>query len=289
MENFSPRVLRCNTAADDLPSEGCRPIIVSGILLDAIAMLAYRHTDSLSRMSGIVVRVHWVSLMAGGVLVAAAGTVWALRNASEGNSTDDSVERLSESLSIQKKRLGESFYSVTIRQPAGPPRVDLGVHNPWKGQDAAGKPITVACSTCHASRPANFANRSPADLDEFHQDLAFAHGKVSCLSCHNPSDYDTLHLADGSTVEYSDVMTLCAQCHGPQTRDYHHGAHGGMTGYWDLSRGPRMRNNCIDCHDPHAPSFPAMKPTFKPRDRFLNDAVDAKKAEKGHSEEYHHE
>ncbi|NOZ41422.1 MAG: hypothetical protein GXP24_14535 [Planctomycetes bacterium] len=250
-------------------------------------------------MIGSVAKVHWVLLLAVGVLAAAAGTGWAWRNASEGNSTassDDKVGRLSESFSDRKKRLGESSYSglerklrgqrdkftITIRQPVGPPRVELRAPNSLQ----RGKPITVACSTCHASRPANFANRTPADLDEFHQDLTFAHGNVTCLSCHNPDNYDTLHLADGSSVEYSDVMTLCAQCHGPQTRDYRHGAHGGMIGYWDLSRGPRTRNNCVDCHDPHAPSFPAMKPTFKPRDRFLNSTIDAKK---GHSEVHPHE
>jgi hypothetical protein len=64
------------------------------------------------------------------------------------------------------------------------------------------------------------------------------------------------------------VMDLCGQCHGPQARDYAHGAHGGMTGYWDLSRGPRERNNCIDCHDPHAPAFPKVRPVFAPKDRF---------------------
>jgi len=155
-------------------------------------------------------------------------------------------------------------YAVTIRKPAGPPRVSLGA------VDATGQPATAACSTCHTTRPANLENRSQADLDEFHQTLGFAHGSVTCFSCHNPDDYDTLRLADGRSLPYTDVMTLCGQCHGTQMRDYRHGAHGGMNGYWDLSRGPRTRNNCIDCHDPHAPQFPAMQPTFKPRDRFLD-------------------
>jgi hypothetical protein len=96
-----------------------------------------------------------------------------------------------------------------------------------------------------------------------------AHGELACYACHNTNDADMLQLADSTAVEYSDVMTLCAQCHGTQARDYKHGAHGGMIGYWDLSRGPRTRNNCIDCHDPHVPEFPTMQPTFKPRDRFL--------------------
>ncbi|APZ93881.1 Doubled CXXCH motif (Paired_CXXCH_1) [Fuerstiella marisgermanici] len=99
--------------------------------------------------------------------------------------------------------------------------------------------------------------------------MKFDHGKISCLSCHNAEDYDALKLADGSRIEFSDVMTLCGQCHGPQMRDYEHNVHGGMTGHWNLAWGPREKNNCVDCHNPHSPQFPKMQPTFKPRDRFL--------------------
>jgi formate-dependent nitrite reductase cytochrome c552 subunit len=154
-------------------------------------------------------------------------------------------------------------FAVQIRKPAGPPRVVTAV------QDAHGALVTVACSTCHTTRPPNPENRTAKDLDEFHGGMAFSHGTVSCLSCHNPNDYDSLKLADGRRVEFTEVMTLCGQCHGPQLKDYEHGAHGGMNGYWDLTRGPRTKNNCVDCHHPHAPQFPKMQPTFKPRDRFL--------------------
>jgi hypothetical protein len=160
------------------------------------------------------------------------------------------------------------LFPVTIRKPLGPPQCLTGL------TDASGEPVSVSCSTCHAARKPNFENKVVGDLNEFHGSLAFAHGTVSCLSCHNAEDYDALKLADGSRIEFTDVMTLCAQCHGPQTRDYEHGAHGGMNGYWDLTRGPRTRNNCIDCHNPHSPQFPKMQPTFKPRDRFL-EKVDA--------------
>ena len=81
---------------------------------------------------------------------------------------------------------------------------------------------------------------------------------------------DALRLADGTRLDFPDVMTLCAQCHGPQMTDYGHGAHGGMTGFWDKSRGPQEKLNCIDCHLPHTPQFPKMQPTFKPKDRFLS-------------------
>ncbi len=155
-------------------------------------------------------------------------------------------------------------FPVSIRKPAGPPRVDTGLI------DLHGEPVMAACSTCHSTRPPNPLNRTSKDLDEFHGGMAFSHGAVSCLSCHNDQDYDTLKLADGRRIEFTDVMTLCAQCHGPQMTAYQHGAHGGMTGHWDLTRGPQVKNNCIDCHNPHAPQFPKMQPTFKPRDRFLD-------------------
>jgi hypothetical protein len=153
-------------------------------------------------------------------------------------------------------------HAVLVKAPSGPPGVNTG------RVDMHGKPVRVRCTTCHAVMPSNAANRHGSDLDQFHQGLTMAHGNLSCLSCHNPDNYETLRLADGRAVEFADVMTLCAQCHGPQARDYAHGAHGGMTGHWDLTRGPRQRNNCIDCHDPHAPAFPQVRPVFAPKDRF---------------------
>jgi formate-dependent nitrite reductase cytochrome c552 subunit len=163
---------------------------------------------------------------------------------------------------------GSEKFFVSIRKPSGPPRVYTGQ------KDLHGNPVTVSCATCHATRQPNPKNRTVEDLNEFHGNLNFGHGTISCLSCHNPNDYDALKLADGTRVEYTDVMTLCAQCHGPQMRDYQHNAHGGYNGFWDLSRGGQTKNNCVDCHNPHAPQFPKMQPTFKPRDRFL-DKVDS--------------
>ena len=155
-------------------------------------------------------------------------------------------------------------YATTIRKPAGPPQVLTGLTDPH------GNAVTVSCSTCHATRKPNLENKTVADMNEFHGSLKIAHGKVSCLSCHNGNDYDSLKLADGTRIEFTDVMSLCGQCHGPQMRDYEHNVHGGMNGYWDLTKGPRQKNNCVDCHNPHSPQFPKMQPTFKPRDRFLD-------------------
>ena len=165
-------------------------------------------------------------------------------------------------------------YAVTVRKPSGPPRIELS------GSDPQGRSGSVACSTCHAVRQSNFDNKTAATLDEFHQGMEFHHGNITCYACHNPNESDALRLADGSSVTYENVMTLCSQCHSKQADSFAHGAHGGMNGYWDLSRGPQMKNNCIDCHDPHVPKYPQMIVGFKPKDRF-NEPSNAEHQQEG--------
>ncbi len=152
-------------------------------------------------------------------------------------------------------------HPVTIRPGPATPQIDTGLRDPQ------GHPITTSCSTCHSTTTPNLDRNSAEDLIQAHAGLNYQHGKLTCLSCHNAKDYDTLHLADGRSVAFPDVMKLCAQCHGTAMRDYEHGSHGGMNGYWDLSQGPRVRNNCINCHDPHLPKFPLVRPVLPPRDR----------------------
>lgn len=149
---------------------------------------------------------------------------------------------------------------VINRHPA--PRVRSGA------TDHAGRPATIACSTCHALRTPDPTNRAAADLDQFHQGLQIQHGLNTCLSCHDAGNYDGLKLADGRKLAFEESITLCSQCHGPQRRDYDHGAHGGMNGYWDLQRGGRIRNTCIDCHDPHVPKYQGAIPMPHAHDRF---------------------
>lgn len=161
-------------------------------------------------------------------------------------------------------RIVASLGQVEIRQPTDPPAIATGT------VDEHGRAVLVDCGTCHMTRAANVNARIGTPLTQFHQGLRGPHGNLSCASCHHADDgYRSLRLANGSKLPYSDVMTLCAQCHGPQFRDYQHGAHGGMAGYWDLARGGRKRNNCVDCHDPHAPGYPVVQPAPGPSDRFL--------------------
>jgi hypothetical protein len=142
-------------------------------------------------------------------------------------------------------------------------------------RDPLGRPIRVACVTCHSLRTPQELPAAAADLDEFHKGLSFSHGNLTCATCHVIGKQDTLRLADGRSIAMADAMTLCSQCHGPQRRAYDRGAHGGMLGHWDIRTGDRQRNNCVDCHDPHAPAYPSGRPVSPPRDRGIVQAKSA--------------
>lgn len=128
----------------------------------------------------------------------------------------------------------------------------------------------VDCITCHGLGLRDYTLAAEGTHGEaVHGDVELHHGALTCESCHSPGDRATLRLANGDRVAFADTMTLCAQCHGVQTRDWRRGSHGGMNGYWDLRRGERVRNHCVDCHDPHAPAYKPVRAVFPPRDRYL--------------------
>ncbi len=148
---------------------------------------------------------------------------------------------------------------------------------PVDGQDAV-----IPCATCHEASLRRAELPESADgIAGPHTGLRVDHGAIACAACHHESDRSALHLADGTSLPLSDAMRLCRQCHGPQTRDYDHGSHGGMRGFWDLSRGPRERNHCVSCHDPHAPAFGEFMPMPATRDR---GAASGHEGDGGHGE-----
>ncbi len=170
---------------------------------------------------------------------------------------------------LQPRPSGTQVGIVTIHES---PKL-TSVEVPGK-TDGAGRPLRVACVTCHAVRDAGGGGHFPeraADLREFHVGLVVDHGKLACTSCHvdRVGGAPKLHLSDGTELATSEAMRLCGQCHGSKLTQYERGAHGGMTGHWDLSRGGRTRNHCVDCHDPHVPPFQPSRPVLPPRDRGL--------------------
>ena len=85
-----------------------------------------------------------------------------------------------------------------------------------------------------------------------------------CFNCHLRGDRNAFADYRGEPIPYDQPQMLCAKCHGPVYRDWTHGVHGRTNGYWDPARGPTHRLRCIECHDPHAPAFAAMKPAPGP-------------------------
>jgi hypothetical protein len=156
---------------------------------------------------------------------------------------------------------GSPRHAVVVNRPAKLTSIET------ETRDGRGQPTRIACATCHGLRAPGPLPTRTADLREFHVGLTFGHGTLACAACHVAGRADQVHLADGARVPMTEVLRLCSQCHGPQARDFAHGAHGGMTGHWDLSAGPRVRNNCVDCHDPHAPRYRGASPAPRPLDR----------------------
>jgi hypothetical protein len=154
-------------------------------------------------------------------------------------------------------------HAVTVHLPT-----TLGVVDTSR-TDVLGRPIGVACTTCHGPNATEgFAGAAGAP-ETFHQGVELRHGELPCAACHDGQDRSKLHLADGTLLDMGDVRQLCGQCHGSQHRDWQRGIHGGMSGYWDLRRGPRVRNVCIDCHAAHQPRPGQVMPVLPPRDRHL--------------------
>lgn len=168
---------------------------------------------------------------------------------------------------------GSSYVASSLARPQQKYPTRINTPHSLRGlltgeTNAMGEPVVVPCASCHAGRSTDAG--FPSDIAAMrgpHAGLVFAHGDSPCAACHDPEQRDKLRLADGTSIELVEAIRLCSQCHGTQRRDYDHGAHGGMRGYWDLTRGPRERNHCVSCHDPHRPKYPKLIPAPPPRDR----------------------
>jgi predicted CXXCH cytochrome family protein len=124
------------------------------------------------------------------------------------------------------------------------------------------------CVECHAKNDPVTLNYDAAGnviVPAAHQGLlAMAHGRnfrnENCYNCHDRSQLDQLHTAEGAKLRFDQATLLCAGCHGPTYRDWEAGVHGRTGGYWERSAGPIKREECTSCHDPHAPAFTGLIP-----------------------------
>jgi len=115
------------------------------------------------------------------------------------------------------------------------------------------------CSQCHAGMP---VNPTPRNIEGMHQDIILKHMPGGwCFDCHNPSNRDTLRLANGKLVRFEESYNLCGQCHGIILREWKAGLHGKRTGMWN---GEKQYFLCVHCHWPHDPRFKPIKPLPPP-------------------------
>jgi DNA-directed RNA polymerase subunit RPC12/RpoP len=136
-----------------------------------------------------------------------------------------------------------------VRQPHMRPEYQAGVY-------------TYRCSECHK------IIASPLETQRTltqHTEIHLQHGiNARCFNCHHRTNRDAFVDDSGNEIPWDQPQLMCAKCHGPVYRDWQHGSHGRTDGYWDSSRGKQLRLRCIQCHDPHRPPFPALKPAPAP-------------------------
>jgi hypothetical protein len=155
---------------------------------------------------------------------------------------------------------------AVARPPAAQPPVGLQADThldktpprATRGLDLVRAGWTYNCMECHKLFPARWHYDRP--LNE-HTDVRLEHGNNRfCLNCHHATNRNAFVDYDGSEIAQADVVQLCGKCHGTTYRDWQAGVHGRRNGYWNEALGERTRLRCIQCHDPHRPKFPQMKP-----------------------------
>ncbi len=118
------------------------------------------------------------------------------------------------------------------------------------------------CSQCHNNKPVRVARAA----EMAHGEIVLVHGSqtrpLSCYTCHNKEERDSLVTEQGIEVDMDHSYQLCGQCHFRQKKDWAGGAHGKRISYW---AGQRVVQNCTACHNPHSPRFEKRWPkTYSP-------------------------
>lgn len=113
------------------------------------------------------------------------------------------------------------------------------------------------CTECHTKALDKMQTK---DTKKAHWDINLAHANINtmeCTTCHNSTDMDELKSLTGKTIDFNQSYQLCGQCHHKEFKDWKGGAHGKKIAGWAP---PRASKTCVNCHNPHAPSFKSKWP-----------------------------
>jgi len=124
------------------------------------------------------------------------------------------------------------------------------------------------CSECHSNPLKEIQN---VDIKKAHWNIKLNHANqevMNCVTCHNGNNINTLKSLTGHSIDFNKSYKLCSQCHQKESKDWKGGAHGKRIKSWAP---PRVSLTCVNCHNPHSPSFdtkwPAVFNTQKVKER----------------------
>ncbi|TDQ25390.1 multiheme c-type cytochrome [Tenacibaculum caenipelagi] len=124
------------------------------------------------------------------------------------------------------------------------------------------------CTECH-TQP--LVKMQAKDIKKAHWNIKLNHATLNtmnCITCHNDANMDDLKSITGHSIDLNKSYKLCSQCHQKQYKDWTGGAHGKRIESWAT---PRASMTCVNCHNPHSPSFspkwPARFNTQKVKER----------------------
>ena len=127
---------------------------------------------------------------------------------------------------------------------------------------------SYACTECHTDDLDKIKGK---DAKKGHWNIRLKHANeniMNCITCHNGDDMDNLKSLTGNKIDFNNSYNLCSQCHNKQFEDWKGGAHGKKIASWAP---PRASMTCVNCHNPHSPSFgtrwPAKFNTQKAQER----------------------
>ncbi len=123
--------------------------------------------------------------------------------------------------------------------------------------DRKGKLKLYACTECH-SKP--LQQMKSKDIKKAHWNISIKHADMNtmnCVTCHDQKNLDNLTSLTGVKIDFNKSYKLCSQCHTKQFKDWKGGAHGKQIGGWAP---PRASMTCVNCHNPHNPSFTSKWP-----------------------------
>ena len=116
---------------------------------------------------------------------------------------------------------------------------------------------SFACIECHI-KP--LSKMKGLNQQKAHWDIKLNHANseiMNCITCHNGSDMNSLNTLTGKNINLNLSHKVCAQCHSSQFEDWKGGAHGKKVAGWAP---PRASMTCVNCHNPHNPSFETRWP-----------------------------